>query len=171
MATAYLGLGTNVGDRERNLRSALRRLGDHVEIEAISWVYQSEPVGYGDQPDFWNLAVRVGTGLEPDALLARMLEVELELGRSRPFANAPRTMDIDLLLYDDVVLDSPSLHVPHPRMLERAFVLLPLIEIEPGLRHPVTGERLSDVLARRPRPERVERLFPGDRLLDPAADD
>ncbi len=166
MPRAYLGLGTNLGDRESNLRTALRALSGLGEIAAVSSVYLSEPVGYRDQPRFWNLVVELRTALGPEEVLDAARRIEAGLGRTRPFPNAPRVIDIDLLLYDDRVLETPELEIPHPRMLERGFVLRPLAEIAPGLRHPRTGERIADHLARAERLERSERLFPGERLLE-----
>lgn len=166
MARVYLGLGSNLGDREAHLRDAVRRLGRVVEILRISSVYRSEPVGYVEQPDFWNLVVEARTSLEPEALLRDVHRIEDELGRTRPFPNAPRVIDIDVLLYDDVVVETPELTIPHPRMLERAFVLRPLAELAPGLRDPRSGERIAERLGRGAGLERTERLFPGDRLLD-----
>ncbi len=162
----YLGLGTNVGDREQNLRAALRRLRGLGAIAAVSSVYRSEPVGYREQPDFWNLVVELCTTREPLDLLEEVQGIEAELGRVRTFKNAPRTIDIDILLYGDEVLETESLVVPHPRMMERAFVLRPLAEIAPDLRDPRTGERIADRLARPDGFERIERLGSGERLLD-----
>lgn len=164
-ARAWLGLGTNVGVREELLRSALAALSGLGRIEAVSAVYESEPVGFTDQPDFWNLVVRLATELSPQALLAAAHGVEDALGRTRPFPGAPRTMDIDLLLYDDVTLTEPAITVPHPRLRERAFVLRPLAELDPEMRHPVTRESILE-LAGSPALERAEPLFPGALLLD-----
>lgn len=166
MATVFLGLGTNLGDREANLRAALRMLRDVVRIEAVSSVYESEPVGYRAQPDFWNLVVRAGTRLEPSALLEAVRGIERALGREPSFRNAPRVMDIDLLLYDDVELDLPELTLPHPRMLERAFVLKPLAEVAPDVVHPATGRTFREHAAEAERLERAVPLFPGERLLE-----
>jgi len=165
MPRIYLGLGSNLGDRGRNLRRALERLRSVVTIDAVSSVYRSEPVGYREQPDFWNLVVRGQTALPPGELLGELQRIEAELGRTRSFRNAPRPIDIDILLYDDVVLRTSSLTLPHPRMLERGFVLYPLMEVDPEVRHPVTGERIADRLARAEGLERVERIPAGDRLL------
>lgn len=168
MATVFLGLGTNLGDREANLRAALRMLRDVVRIEAVSAVYESEPVGYRAQPDFWNLVVRAMTRLEPLALLEAVRGIERALGREPSFRNAPRVMDIDLLLYDDVELDLPELTLPHPRMLERAFVLKPLAELAPDAVHPRTGRTFREHAAGAERRERAVPLFPGERLLEAA---
>lgn len=144
MSRAYLALGSNLGDRLGSLRSALALLSQWVTVEAASGVYESDPVGYEDQPRFLNAVARVTTMLSPEALLARCLEVETELGRMRSFRNAPRIIDVDIVLYEDHIVDEPGLSIPHPRMMERAFVLEPLLELEPDLRHPVSGERLAD---------------------------
>jgi 2-amino-4-hydroxy-6-hydroxymethyldihydropteridine diphosphokinase len=165
VARVYLGLGSNLGDREANLARALARLRSVMSIEAVSWVYETEPVGYREQPDFLNLVVVGQTELTPEALLEATQGIERELGRERPFRNAPRTIDIDLLLYDGLVRESPELTLPHPRMLERQFVLRPLADVDPELRHPVTGERIADRLAGEGTGERVEARFPGERLL------
>jgi len=165
MPTVFLGLGTNLGDREANLRAALRRLREVVRIEAVSFVYGSEPVGYRAQPDFWNLVVRAGTQLEPLALLGAVRGIERALGRKPSFRNAPRVIDIDLLLYDDVQIDLPELTLPHPRMLERAFVLKPLMELAPDVVHPRTRRTIREHAAGAGQLERAEPLFPGERLL------
>lgn len=165
MAEVCLGLGSNLGDRAAHLGVALYRLRAVVAPAAISSVWRTEPVGHVDQPDFWNLVVCGTTDLSPEALLAAVQGIEADGGRVRAFPNAPRTIDIDLLLYDDRVIDRPELTVPHPRMLERGFVLRPLAEVAPGRVHPVTGERIADHLARAEGLERCERLFPGEDLL------
>jgi 2-amino-4-hydroxy-6-hydroxymethyldihydropteridine diphosphokinase len=165
MAVVYLGLGTNLGDRGANLRRALRSLSTFAEIEAVSSVYETEPVGFREQPDFWNLVVRIRTALPPAALLAAVKEIERELGRQPSFRNAPRVIDLDLLLYDGQTISTPDLTIPHPRLLERAFVLRPLVEIGPELRHPGTNRKLSDHLAEATGLERAEPIFPGEELL------
>jgi len=142
--------------------SALARLG---RIEAISSVYQTEPVGFRDQPDFWNLVLRLATTLAPAELLGALQAIELAQGRMRPFPNAPRTLDIDLLLYDDLVLDEPALRLPHPRMTERAFVLRPLAELDPALRLPAGGGAVDELARALPARPRAEPIFPGAELL------
>ncbi|HUH13920.1 MAG TPA: 2-amino-4-hydroxy-6-hydroxymethyldihydropteridine diphosphokinase [Longimicrobiales bacterium] len=167
MARVVLGLGANLGDREGALRAALSALAPPVRIERASSVFRSDPVGYREQPDFWNLVVTGETALDPPALLARVRAIEEALGRARTFPNAPRTIDIDVLLYDALVLSTPELTLPHPRMLERAFVLRPLVELMPGERHPVTGRRFDEHLRdAEARLERAEPLFPGERFLE-----
>ncbi len=157
-------MGSNLGDRAQHLRAGLRALERLGRIEAVSTVYRTEPVGYREQPDFWNLVVRLATTMPPGALLEATSRIEEAEGRRRPFPNAPRTLDIDLLLYGDVVRDEPWLTLPHPRLKERAFVLAPLAELDPERTHPVTGERLAD-LAAAVGAAGVEPLFPGERLL------
>jgi 2-amino-4-hydroxy-6-hydroxymethyldihydropteridine diphosphokinase len=147
MTLVFLGLGTNLGDREANLRGALAALSTHVDIQRVSSVYHSEPVGFRDQPDFWNTVVSARTQLDPHDLLDALLDVERALGRERSFRNAPRLIDIDLLLYGDRVISTDRVQVPHPRMSERAFVLRPLVELAPALRDPATGESYAERLA------------------------
>jgi 2-amino-4-hydroxy-6-hydroxymethyldihydropteridine diphosphokinase len=134
----------------------------------VSSVWESEPVGLADQPDFWNLVVRGRTRLGPRELVAALLALEAALGRVRGARNAPRTLDLDLLLHGAAVAALPGAIVPHPRMLERGFVLRPLAELDPLLRHPVTGRTIADHLAGATGLERATRLFPGTEL---SADD
>ena len=146
MARAFIGLGSNLGDREAALRGALELLGE--DVVAVSSFRETEPVGYLDQPAFLNAAAALETGLAPRALLERLLGVERELGRTREGPrHGPRTIDLDLLVYDDRVIDEPGLVVPHPRLAERRFVLEPLAELDPDLVVPGRG-RVADMLAR-----------------------
>jgi len=160
---AWLGLGTNVGDRRANLRGALGGTGALGHVAALSTVYESDPVGFAEQPVFWNMAVRLRTEIPPRPLLMALKEVERAVGRRPTFPNGPRVIDLDLLLYDQRVIHD-GLEIPHPRMLERAFVLRPLVELDPALTHPVTGARLVDVLAAGSFGE-VRPLFPGAALF------
>jgi len=143
-----------------------------VTIERVSSVYRSEPVGVREQPEFWNLVVRGRTRLAPEALLAALKAIERALGRQPAPRYGPRPIDIDILMYDDVRLSTRTLEIPHPRMLEREFVLRPLAELEPELRHPATGRRIADHLAAGlaagTLAGRAEPIFPGTRLLEPA---
>lgn len=138
MATVYVGLGTNLGDREAHLAGALDRLAEaeQVEVAAVSPVYDSEPAGYRDQPRFLNLVARLETELPPETLLERVQGIEAAMGRERTFPNAPRIIDIDLLVYEGETRDGPGLRLPHPRMAKRDFVLRPLVDLAPGLRLP-----------------------------------
>lgn len=135
MHNAFLGLGSNLGDRQRHLAEAARRLHapPEVRVVAASSVYESPAVGYTAQPDFLNAVLHVATILSPQALLARCQQIESALGRVRRERWGPRTIDIDVLLYDELVLDDPGLTLPHPRLRERSFVLTPLAEIAPAL--------------------------------------
>ena len=149
MRTGYLGLGSNVGDRRGHLRSAIELLGDHgVEVEAVSSLYETEPVGeITDQPDFLNAAVRIRTELEPQELLDVCKGIEAEQGRM--FAgprHGPRSLDVDLLLLGDLELETERLTLPHPEVRSRRFVLVPLLELDPGLTLP-DGTRLDEALA------------------------
>jgi 2-amino-4-hydroxy-6-hydroxymethyldihydropteridine diphosphokinase len=146
MTTAYIGLGANLGDRLATLREAVRSLGKLGRITAVSSLYETEPVGYLEQPPFLNAVVALETALAPTELMQALLAIERDMGRTREFKNAPRTLDLDLLLLDDLVLDIPGLTLPHPRMHERAFVLVPLAEIAPNLWHPALGRLILVIL-------------------------
>ncbi|MGZ4352820.1 MAG: 2-amino-4-hydroxy-6-hydroxymethyldihydropteridine diphosphokinase [Gaiellaceae bacterium] len=142
---AYVGVGANLGDREATIREAVRLLGD--DVVAVSRLRETEPWGYADQPPFLNGAILLDTDLEPRAILDRLLAVERELGRTREGPRyGPRTIDLDLLLYGDRVVDEPGLTVPHPRLHERAFALEPLLDLDPALEIPGRG-RVSALLA------------------------
>jgi len=138
---AYVGLGANLGTREDTIRHAVDLLGSHPEVDlvAVSTLHETEPWGPVEQPPFLNGAAAVETGLEPRALLDVLLEVERRLGRVRDERWGPRTIDLDLLLYGDAVVDEPGLTVPHPRLRERAFALEPLLELDPDLVVPGQG--------------------------------
>ncbi|WP_178020485.1 2-amino-4-hydroxy-6-hydroxymethyldihydropteridine diphosphokinase [uncultured Paenibacillus sp.] len=130
---AYIALGANLGDREATLMQAITALQEHPAIEVLrcSGLYETDPVGYLDQPCFVNMALALRTSLDPEALLAVMLDIELRLGRERTIRFGPRTVDLDLLWADGKVMNTPLLTLPHPRMMERAFVLVPLSDIVP----------------------------------------
>jgi 2-amino-4-hydroxy-6-hydroxymethyldihydropteridine diphosphokinase len=147
MARAFIGLGSNLGEREATIRGAVGELASLGDVVAVSPIYETEPVGFRDQPDFLNAAVELETDLEPVDLLEGLLSIERALGRKRTFPNAPRTIDLDLLLYGDQVISTPELTLPHPRLHERAFVLVPLAKLVPDLILPVLGKTVSDALA------------------------
>lgn len=152
MPIVYLSLGSNIGDREANLRAALAALPPAgVNVKQVSSIYETEPVDYLDQPWFLNCVVEAETELHPQALLTSMRAIEAQLGNKKEFAKGPRKIDLDILLYGAETIATPDLQVPHPRMLSRRFVLAPLAEIAPILKHPswpattaVLLERLAD---------------------------
>lgn len=137
----FLGLGSNLAEPVRQLRAAVARIAalDGVTLTGVSSLYASAPVGYADQPTFLNAVVRVSTELSPDELLTRLQAIEQDQGRTREFLNAPRTLDLDIVLYDQLVSDDPRTTLPHPRCHERAFVLLPLLELSPDCVIPGRG--------------------------------
>ena len=144
--TAYIALGSNLGDKEANLRKALELLEKRgVEIVRTSSFICTEPYGVTDQPQLLNGVCEVRTSLEPLALLHTLLEIEQEMGRVRLRHWGERNIDLDLLLYEDVVMDTPELKLPHPDMQNRDFVLLPLVEIAPELVHPTLGKSIIEI--------------------------
>ena len=148
MKIAYLSLGSNVGRREATLAEALRLLqSPDLRVARVSPVYETEPMELRDQPWFLNLVVEIETDLFPRQLLTRTQKIEKELGRKRKVSKGPRTIDIDILLCGSFVIDTPDLQVPHPRMAERRFVLEPLAQLAPELRHPVLRRTVAELLA------------------------
>ena len=143
--TVYLGLGSNLGDRRRNLDKALDLLSRRVQVEKVSSVYDTEPVGNTEQPRFLNMVCQISTSLEPMALLTLLKGIESILGRSPHTSSLPRSIDIDILFYGDRVVDTEKLVIPHPRLKERAFVLIPLAEIAPGFKHPTDGRTVQEL--------------------------
>ena len=149
MSLVFLALGTNLGDRLANLRAALDalRATPGIRILAQSPIYETPAWGYEDQPAFLNMVVQAETDLEPRPLLTRLKEIERDLGRMPTFHWGPRLIDIDILFYGNLTLDTPELVIPHPRLHERAFVLVPLADLAPELLHPVLHQTVSQLLA------------------------
>jgi 2-amino-4-hydroxy-6-hydroxymethyldihydropteridine diphosphokinase len=142
VTVAFVGLGANLGEPRRQVQQACDELDliPHTRLVRTSSLYRSQPVGHTEQPQFVNAVAQIETGLPAERLLGELQAIEARYGRKRSFANAPRTLDLDLLLFADAVLDTPGLTVPHPRMHERAFVLIPLLEVAPDIRIPRRGE-------------------------------
>jgi 2-amino-4-hydroxy-6-hydroxymethyldihydropteridine diphosphokinase len=160
---AYLSLGSNVGDRERNLQEAIRRASALGRVVAASSVYETEPVEFTDQPWFLNCVLALQTAAEPAQLLRECLRIEHEMGRQRVLKKGPRSIDIDILLFGDAVVNTPELTIPHPEMTRRRFVLQPLAEIAPELLHPVSQKTVMQILAELPAGQRVQKFHRGIR--------
>jgi 2-amino-4-hydroxy-6-hydroxymethyldihydropteridine diphosphokinase len=142
----YLGLGSNMGNRQENLSKAISLLSQRLQLGQVSSLYDTEPVGNINQPRFLNLVCQVYTRLAPEALLVLAKGIEIKLGRVPAKSNNPRTMDIDILFYGDLIVKTEKLEIPHPRLSERAFVLAPLAEIAPDLVHPVNHRTIRELL-------------------------
>lgn len=145
--TVYLALGSNVGNRAANLKAAIAALPPQMEVKAKSRVYETPPWGYTNQEKFLNQVLRVQTYLAPEPLLKHLKRLEVALGRVPTFQYGPRLIDLDILLYDDLVIESPALVIPHPHLHVRGFVLLPLMDIAPDLVHPVNKQTIRQLIA------------------------
>lgn len=145
--TVYLALGSNLGDRLANLKQAITALTPQMDVRAKSQVYETPPWGYEDQPKFLNQVIKATTYLDPEPLLKHLKRLEVALGRKASIPNGPRLIDLDILFFDDLVVNKSSLIIPHPRLHERAFVLLPLMDLAPNLVHPVRRQSVRDMAA------------------------
>ena len=160
-ASVYIALGSNIGDRQQNLSEAMRLLIEAgVHILQCSRFYETEPVDYLDQDWFLNAVLHAETDLSPIDLLHMLRSIETQMGSKKAFAKGPRRIDLDVLLYNDAVIDTPELQVPHPRMLARKFVLVPLAEIAPELRHPTWPAAAAEMLQRTPDQSEVRAYSP-----------
>ncbi len=157
-ALIYLSLGSNLGDREIQLRDALKRLAANGRVVAVSSFYETEPVEFTGQAWFLNCVVALETTETSEQLMASLLHIEQQMGRQRIQKKGPRTIDIDILLFDEAILDSPALTIPHPAMHQRRFVLEPLAEIAPEVRHPVLKKTVRELLDALPAGQEVRKL-------------
>ena len=144
--TVYLGLGSNLGDRQENLKKAMEFLAQRLRMGKVSAIYDTDPLGDTNQPRYLNMVCQAFTMLAPEGLLALVKGVESKMGRKGK-SGAPRSIDIDILLYGNLVMTTPDLTIPHPRIRERAFVLVPLAEIDPDLVHPVKNKTIKELQA------------------------
>ena len=163
MPAVFIALGSNVGERQANLREAVRLLRESgIEITKLSSAYETEPVDYLEQPWFLNSVLEARTDFPATQLLATLRAIESRMGSKKPFAKGPRLIDLDILLYGDETVDTPQLQVPHPRMLQRNFVMVPLAEIAPHLRHPSWPANITQLLAQSPDKSLVRPVAQGE---------
>lgn len=154
----YLSVGSNLGNREENLRDAVRRMGSVGTVRSLSPIYETDPVEFTDQPMFLNCAVALETLVSPEKLMGQLLEIEKAMGRQRIQKKGPRLIDIDILLFGDQVVNTPTLTIPHPAMHQRRFVLEPLAEIAPDVKHPLSKKTARELLAELPPGQSVRRI-------------
>lgn len=148
MSIAYIGIGSNLGDREENCRKAISLMSENgIAVKKQSSMYETEPWGVKDQPKFINMAIEIETSKNPEDLLGILKNIERQMGRTESVKWGQRIIDLDILLYDDLLVETPHLEIPHPFMHEREFVLKPLCEIAPDIKHPVVGKTIEEMLA------------------------
>jgi len=157
---AYLSLGSNVGDRLANLNNAIEQLRQREQVVAVSSFYETEPVEFTDQPWFVNCVVKIETQRTAQELLQEILSIEQNMGRHRLQPKGPRNIDLDILIMDDLILDTPEVTIPHPAMAERRFVLEPLAEIDPGVMHPVLKKSATELLQALPPGQKIKSFRP-----------
>jgi 2-amino-4-hydroxy-6-hydroxymethyldihydropteridine diphosphokinase len=147
MAIAYIGLGSNLGDRKKQLTNAIQHIASHCPVTILnkSSIIETDPVDYLDQPRFLNQVIVVETSLAPHDLLLALKQTEANLGRIKSFPKGPRTIDLDILLYDDIMLQTDDLTIPHPEIKNRKFILQNLIELDPDLKDPATGKKYREL--------------------------
>lgn len=162
---AYIGIGSNVGDRKVNCRKAIELLAETGRVLLVSSLYYTEPVGYKEQEDFINAVAAVETDCSPAELLSRCRSIEDRLGRTRTVRWGPRTIDLDILLYGDLIVNEPDLVIPHPLMATRKFVLAPLAEIVPAAVHPVLNKTAAQLLQELRNSHTVIKCKPGDKTV------
>jgi 2-amino-4-hydroxy-6-hydroxymethyldihydropteridine diphosphokinase len=156
----YLSLGSNLGDREAQLQEVIRRLESTGTLRSVSSIYETEPVEFTDQPQFLNCAVALETSSTPEQLMLQLLTIEKAMGRQRIQKKGPRTIDLDILLFEDEVIATPVLTIPHPAMQYRRFVLEPLAEVAPDAMHPVLRKTVRELLEELPSGQSVRRMEP-----------
>jgi 2-amino-4-hydroxy-6-hydroxymethyldihydropteridine diphosphokinase len=168
--TAYLGLGSNLGDKKENIKNALTLLGEEPGITILQYssIYSTKPIGASRQSDFYNCAVKIKTTLSPQSLLKAVKNIETEMGREPDSHFQPRPIDIDILLYGNIEINSLDLMIPHSRLPARAFVLVPLLEINPELIHPISFKPLKEYLAEISPPQKAERVIDAGELFQSA---
>jgi 2-amino-4-hydroxy-6-hydroxymethyldihydropteridine diphosphokinase len=166
--TCYLGLGANKGDRKDNIKTALTTLGDRPGISLVKYssIYETEPVGVTRQPEFYNCVAEIMTAMEPHQLLKVLKGIEYELGRKPNTHLLPRPIDIDILLYGDMEVDSLDLMIPHSRLTRRAFVLIPLLEINPDALHPISRKSLKEYFNEIKPPQKVKKVIDAGELFE-----
>ena len=155
---AYLSLGSNIGNREENLREAIQRIESVGRVLSVSFVYETQPVEFTDQAWFLNCAVALETSCTPTQLMERLLEIERAMGRERILKKGPRIIDIDILLFGDAIVNTPGLKIPHPAMEQRRFVLVPLAQIARTAMHPVLGKTIQQLLHELPKGQIVRKF-------------
>jgi 2-amino-4-hydroxy-6-hydroxymethyldihydropteridine diphosphokinase len=155
MTLVYLGLGSNIGDKKKHLQDALDQLAALGSIRKRSRMYTTEPIGFRDQEWFLNCAVELDTLLDPETLLSSIQTIEQALGRKKTGKNRPRVIDIDILFYDDDIINTPTLTIPHPRIQKRLFVLQPLLDLNPDFKHPVLQKSIHELYSSHPWTDKV----------------